>query len=190
MPEQQTPLFPLHTVLFPGGLLPLRVFEPRYMSMLSRCLKDDVGFGVVLIKTGSEIGAAETVDVGTLATVVDWQQGIDGVLGIMAEGGTRFRVRARERQHDGLYVGSVELLEREPELPVPAGHEDLRDLLEELIAKLDGEYQHSVKRFGDAAWVGYRLAEILPVSTAVKQELLETAGASERLELLRSHLRK
>jgi hypothetical protein len=160
------------------------------MSMLSRCLKDDTGFGVVLIKTGSETGTAETVEVGTMATVVDWHQGIDGVLGIMAEGGERFRVRARERRHDGLYVGSVELLDREPELPVPAEHEDLRNLLEGLLAKLDGQHEHSVKRFGDAAWVGYRLAEILPASIAVKQELLETAGASERLELLRSHLRK
>ena len=110
----QVPLFPLNTVLFPGGPLPLRIFEPRYLDMLSRCMKADAPFGVVLIREGGEVGPATTREVGTLATVTDWYKGSDGILGVTAVGTQRFRLLSAERLADGLNVGDVEIL---PELP-------------------------------------------------------------------------
>ena len=87
----EVPLFPLNTVLFPGGPLPLRIFETRYLDMVSRCMKDDLPFGVLLIREGAEVGPAATCDVGTLARIVDWYQGSDGLLGVTAIGTERFR---------------------------------------------------------------------------------------------------
>jgi Lon protease-like protein len=100
----QAPLFPLNTVLFPDGPLPLRIFEPRYLDMISGCMKQDKPFGVLLIKDGHEAGPATTHSVGTLARVTDWYQGSDGLLGITAIGTERFRLQSVEQQSDGLNV--------------------------------------------------------------------------------------
>ena len=98
----EIPLFPLNTVLFPGGPLPLRIFESRYIDMISRCMKHDSPFGVLLIREGQEAGPATMHTVGTLATVTDWYQGSDGLLGITAIGSERFELLSADRQHDGL----------------------------------------------------------------------------------------
>ncbi len=115
----QIALFPLHTVLFPGGPLPLRIFEPRYLGMVSACLRDQSPFGVLQIRDGSEVGQASTWDVGTLAHISDWYQGSDGILGVTAVGDQRFRVRSTERREDGLLVGEAELLPADPPLALP-----------------------------------------------------------------------
>ena len=116
MVKQYTlPLFPLNTVLFPGGPLPLRIFETRYIDMVKDCVKDDAPFGVLLIREGGETGAATTHTVGTLARITDWYQGSDGLLGVTAIGEQRFRVLSRVRRADGLNVGTVELLPDDPE---------------------------------------------------------------------------
>ena len=104
----QVPLFPLRTVLYPGGPLPLRIFEPRYVDMIGRCMKTDSPFGVLLIKEGSEDGPATTYEVGTLARITDWYQGSDGLLGITALGEQRFRLISSRREADGLNVGEIE----------------------------------------------------------------------------------
>jgi Lon protease-like protein len=115
------PLFPLGVVLFPGGPLPLRIFEPRYLSMVSRCLRDDCEFGVLLIVAGREAGdVARTTGVGTLARIVDWSQGADGLLNITARGTRKFRLLAESRQPDGLHVGDVALLPPEPAVATAA----------------------------------------------------------------------
>ena len=106
----EVPLFPLRTVLYPGGPLPLRIFEQRYLDMISRCMKTDSPFGVLLIRKGSESGPAETFDIGTLARITDWYQGSDGLLGVTATGTERFRLLSGRRESDGLLVGEVELL--------------------------------------------------------------------------------
>jgi Lon protease-like protein len=92
-------------VLFPGGPLPLRIFEARYLDMISRCLKTDTPFGVLLIRDGDETGAARTHTVGTLARIVDWYQGSDGLLGVTAAGEQRFRLLDVGIQPDGLNAG-------------------------------------------------------------------------------------
>ncbi|MDH5254622.1 MAG: LON peptidase substrate-binding domain-containing protein, partial [Gammaproteobacteria bacterium] len=136
MTWQTIPLFPLGTVLFPDGPLPLRIFEPRYLDMISRCLRQDSEFGVVLIVNGQDTGQVETTDVGTLARVVDWYQGSDGILGITARGTRQFRLHGVTRQADGLYLGDVELLPEIPPRPLPEEFRPLATLLASVIDDL------------------------------------------------------
>jgi len=184
----EIPLFPLNTVLFPGGPLPLRVFEPRYLSMVSRCLQKDHGFGVVLIKSGAEVGPAEFHEIGTVAEIVDWYKGSDGLLGVSAQGRERFAIESCDRQADGLYVGLVELREREAPCALPDEYRYLSELLKHLLDDLGGHYDRIPKIYDDASWVGYRLAEIIPLPVSTRQELLEISDARRRLELLQPHL--
>ena len=184
----EIPLFPLMTVLYPDGPLPLRIFEPRYLGMISRCLKADEGFGVLLIKEGSEVGEADTYDVGTIAKIVDWHQESDGLLGITGRGTQRFRVDAVERQSDGLYIGYVEPLEPEESVAVAEEYGSLQTLLKGILEELDEHYSGVPIAYDDASWVGYRLAELLPMPMATKQIMLEMSGARERLSMLRPHV--
>ena len=184
----EIPLFPLNTVLFPGGPLLLRIFEPRYLDMISRCLQQGSCFGVVAIKQGSEIGAADTFRVGTLAEIVDWRQETDGVLGITAAGRGCFEIEQASRQQDGLYVGQVKLLDSELAVSLPPEHAPLSSLLRKLLS-LAGHYGDIGTAYDDASWVGYRLAEIAPLPLPAKQLLLETRDALARLEQLRASLR-
>ncbi|HKL63591.1 MAG TPA: LON peptidase substrate-binding domain-containing protein [Woeseiaceae bacterium] len=110
MSDTEIPLFPLRTVLYPEGPLPLRIFETRYVDMISRCLREDAGFGVVLIREGTETGTASTCATGTLAKIIDWYQGSDGLLGITAQGSRRFRLETVRQAPDGLNFGRVEWL--------------------------------------------------------------------------------
>lgn len=169
----EIPLFPLNTVLFPGGPLPLRLFEPRYLDMVSRCLKHDTPFGVVLIREGQEAGPATTFDVGTLATVIDWYQGSDGLLGITAKGADRFRLLEAHRQHDGLNVGSIEVLPVHPPMALPESYRALAQILESVMDDLGRLYEDLDRHFDDAVWVAHRFAEILPIDLPKKQEWLE-----------------
>lgn len=180
----EIPLFPLQTVLFPGGPLPLRIFEPRYVDMISRCLKSGIGFGVLLIQSGEETGPASTHDLGTVATIVDWDQLNDGTLGVVVLGGARFLLRSARRQDDGLRLGVVELLEPEPVAPLPERFHDMARLLEGVFEDLGPHYRHVTPDFGDAGWVGCRLAELLPIELAQKQHCLELFDPIRRLEFL------
>ncbi|MEO8224000.1 MAG: LON peptidase substrate-binding domain-containing protein [Gammaproteobacteria bacterium] len=183
------PLFPLGTVLFPGGPLPLRVFEPRYLDMVSRCLRQDSEFGVVLIRSGQDTGDVETSQCGSMARIIDWYQGSDGILGITAKGTQQFRLRGTSRQPDGLYVGEIELLPEMPRVPLPEEFRPLATLLESVIDDLGRLYDAIEKRYDDAAWVGCRLAEILPMPPADKQRCLELTDPVELLQFLRPMLR-
>lgn len=183
------PLFPLGTVLFPDGPLPLRVFEPRYLDMVSRCMKDETEFGIVLLRSGSETGEASTVSVGTRAKIMDWYQGSDGILGITAVGGERFRLTQTSRQPDGLYIGEVTPVAPEPALALPDDCEAMASLLEVIIDDLGKLYEQLGKRYDDATWVGNRFAEILPIALDEKQQCLEMNDALERLMFVRPLLR-
>ena len=186
----QIPLFPLGTALLPGGPLPLRVFEPRYLDMVSRCLKEDSGFGVVLLKSGSETGPAEWHSIGTLATIVDWDQLDDGTLGVTALGSARFRIIGHERKPDGLNVAEVEYLPADVRQTVPARYHHLARLVEGVLGELGPHYQFVEPDFEDAGWVGYRLAEILPIGPEQRQLLLEFTDPLDRLSVLDSVLQK
>ncbi|MEO8444662.1 MAG: LON peptidase substrate-binding domain-containing protein [Gammaproteobacteria bacterium] len=189
MTSTAVPLFPLGTVLFPDGPLPLRVFEPRYLDMVSRCLREDSDFGVVLILGGRDTGEVETSQVGSLARIIDWYQGSDGILGITAKGTRQFRLHGTSRQPDGLYVGEIELLPELPRIPLPEEFRPLATLLESVIDDLGRLYAAIEKHYDDAAWVGCRLAEILPMPPADKQRCLELTDPVELLQFLRPMLR-
>lgn len=184
----ELPLFPLQTVLLPGGPLALRVFEPRYLDMVARSLRGANRFGVVAIRQGAEVGAATTYDAGTSAEIVDWQQERGGLLMVVAHGRDAFRLTATRRESDGLYVGGVAWLEELPPEPLPAAHEPLAALLRRLV-ETSPLYRSLPGDFDDAVWVGSRLIELLPFALPLKQSLLETRDAKLRLERLAAALR-
>jgi uncharacterized protein len=177
-------LFPLNIVLFPDGPLPLRIFETRYVDMVRRCMRESQAFGVVLIREGEEVGPAETFDVGTMAKIVDFHQLSDGLLGLSCIGQQRFRIRNRSRQSDGLNLAEVDWLSVEAAMAVPPRHARLAQLLESVLPQLGGVYKDIEMRLNDAAWVGHRLAEILPIPLADKQSCLELDDPIQRLDVL------
>ena len=177
-------LFPLNIVLFPDGPLPLRIFETRYVDMVRRCMRETQTFGVVLIREGNEVGPAETFDVGTLAKIVDFHQLSDGLLGLSCLGQQRFRIRTRSRQTDGLNLAEVDWLAPEPKVAVPSRHARLPALLKSVLPQLGGVYEGFEMHLDDAAWVGHRLAEILPMPPADKQTYLELDDPVQRLDAL------
>jgi Lon protease-like protein len=170
--------------LFPGGPLPLRVFEARYIDMVSRCMKADQPFGVLLIKDGKEAGPATTYEVGSLAKITDFYQGSDGLLGITALGGQRFRLISNERQHDGLNIGEIELIEPEAPLPLPDEYRALPEMLAHVLDDLGRLYELENREYKDAVWVTYRFLEILPINLEHKQLSLESSDTLARLTLV------
>jgi uncharacterized protein len=178
------PLFPLNIVLFPDGPLPLRIFEMRYVDMVRSCMREDRCFGVALISEGSEAGPAETYDVGTTAKIIDFHQLPDGLLGLSCVGQQRFRILKRSVAKDGLNLGEIEWLANEPVVNVPARHAQLAELLRTVLPQLGEVYTGIDMRLDDAAWVGYRLAEILPIELHRKQGFLEMNDPVQRLDAL------
>lgn len=166
----------------------MRIFEPRYIDMVSKCIANDSPFGVLLIKIGSETGPATTYDIGTLARIIDWYQGSDGLLGITAIGEQRFRLKSSSREPDGLAVGEVEIFPTESRLMLPDEYRPLADILSGVLDDLGRLYESLEKKYDDAGWVGYRFAEILPISPEEKQSCLEADDPVRRLEMMRDVL--
>ena len=184
----QVPLFPLNTVLFPGGPLPLRIFEPRYVGMVRDCVRDETPFGVLLIKEGQETGPASTHDIGTLAHITDWYQGSDGLLGVTAIGLQRFRLLSSHRDPSGLNMGTIELLPDEPAMPLPPEYHEMTQILGDVLDDLGRLYESLDRHMEDAGWVTSRFVEILPIDLEQKQRCLENSDPQERLQLVRELL--
>ena len=185
----RVPLFPLNVVLFPGGPLPLRIFETRYIDMISERMRSDGPFGAVLIRDGVAAGGpAATFKTGTLARITDFYQGSDGLLGITAIGEQRFRLLDAERASDGLNIGTVERIPDEVAVPLPTGAQALADILSSVLDDLGKLYETLPRRFDDAGWVANRFIEILPIRLDQKQALLEDNDPLARLELVREAL--
>lgn len=183
--RREVALFPLHAVLFPGGLLPLRVFEQRYMQMAAACLRDGEPFGVCLIREGSEVGApAESEPVGCLACIAQWDMQQLGLLKITARGERRFRVLRRRVQGDALARAEIELLPDEDDARVPERFSACSALLKAILEENDALPVEAPARLESSAWVSARLAEILPLPLAARQRLLEMNDSLERLGFL------
>jgi Lon protease-like protein len=181
---RELPLFPLNTVLFPGGPLPLRIFEPRYLDMVSRCMREQTGFAVVLIGEGQEAAEATSfAATGTEARIVDFDRLEGGLLGISCVGRERVRVVEAWREADGLNRGRVLDIAADPLVPVPPDQAWLTEIVNQVLPEAGDTYRH-VERRDDAAWIANRLAEILPLSVADRQTLLELADPLERLAVL------
>jgi Lon protease-like protein len=183
------PIFPLKAVLFPGGVLPLRVFEARYMDMTRDCLKRDRPFGVCLIREGAEVGAPAVPEaVGCLAAITDCDMQQQGILSVRTRGGQRFRIAAHRTQAQGLITADVELIAAEPRVDVPTEYSACAKLLQMVVADQGKSIFAQPHDFGDAAWVGYRVADILPVPLVAKQKLLELTDSLQRLAILQQFL--
>jgi len=186
------PLFPLQSVLFPGGRLPMRIFEQRYMDMAKVCLKESASFGICLIARGEEVARAgrkpaEPHAVGTLAHIADWDMQQLGVLNIIAQGGERFRLSRHWVEDSGLLRGEAELIAAPAVLPVPGAYARLVPLLRAIVGEMGDAAPNAPAtphRFFDAGWIGMRYAEVLPIPVAAKQKLLEIEDSIDRLEVI------
>lgn len=185
------PLFPLGTVLFPRGRLPLKIFEQRYLEMTKRCIAADAPFGVCLIREGTEVGQpALTFDVGCSARIRHWDMPAPGLFHLVAEGERRFRVLSRTVEKSGLLRAEVEWLPVEAPQPLGPGHALAADVLRQVAQQLGEDAFAPPLDYDDAAWAGYRLAEVLPLAPPSRQRLLEMPTARERLEALLPVLRR
>ena len=190
------PLFLLKTVLFPGGLLPLKVFEQRYIDMTKRCLKDDQPFGVCLLTRGDEVArrsapaAREFAPIGTLARITSWDMPQLGILQLKTEGSERFQVQSHRIADDGLVVAEATPLAAEPRLALSEIHRPLAELLELMVNRVGRENFAGDPALDDASWVGYRLAELLPLPATIKQSMLEINDSEVRLTAITRFLKQ
>lgn len=205
-------LFPLSVVLFPRGVLPLRVFEARYMDMVRDCMRDGTSFGVCLI-TDSRVDtdlAPATAEVGCLTRITAWDMQQLGLLQIRTVGGERFRLIASEAQPNGLLIGEIDLIGDDDDQPVSAERQPCVDLLTRIIEDTSAQLAEK-RRTGEAAdsssvlaqppfeqpyrmesssWVSNRLCEVLPVPLKAKQKLMELTDAATRLEIVHTYLKQ
>jgi Lon protease-like protein len=201
------PLFPLNTVLFPGGVLPLRIFEARYMDMARGCLREQTPFGVCLIRQGGETGKPATTEaIGCTAMITEWDMQQLGLLLVRAVGGERFRILTRSVQSDGLQVAEVETIAADADGPPTPEHVPCVDLLRRIIddlqsqraarrAELDSEVLggpafEPPHQLDSQVWVGNRLCEVLPVPLKAKQKLMELQDAGARLDIVTRYLKQ
>ena len=193
------PLFPLGNLVFPGGRLSLRIFEPRYVNLVKRSMQSGTGFGVVLLLRGSEVGGqtdtaavttTTTAGIGTEVSIVDFDRLPDGLLGITCLGQQRFRILHTWREADGLNMAEVEDVPAPPFTPIPADLRLVAEILERLVAQIGIEHVAQEARYDDADWVGSRLAELLSMESIERQALLEMPDPVERLQLLWGRFRR
>lgn len=176
-------IFPLNTVLFPGGRLPLRVFEQRYIEMTKQCIANNLPFGVCQIKEGRETGTpAVPESIGCLARIVEWDMPQLGVFQLQTEGTQRFRILSSEVARNGLISASIETLPNEDQVAPSSAL--CSEVLKAIIEKVGAEHFPSPQRFDDAAWIGYRLSEILPIDRDTRQRMLQLSDPTERLAQL------
>ncbi|MEY8242295.1 MAG: LON peptidase substrate-binding domain-containing protein [Gammaproteobacteria bacterium] len=183
MSDQRIPIFPLRTILFPGSKLPLRIFEPRYLDMVSACMRSKREFGIVLSRKVPQPGMLETYATGTLATIIDWNQGNDGLLGITVLGTNKFELLSMIKQEDGLNIGEIKIIEREEDFKAPPNFDNMISLLEAILDDID-LHDDREKFFESASWVSFRYAEILPLKIEDKQKCLEINDPILRLNFL------
>lgn len=193
---QSLPLFPLGTVLFPGGVLPLRIFEVRYLDMIGRCHRAGAPFGVVSLTQGQEVrqpgsGPEAFATVGTLATIEALEQPRPGLMTIRALGSQRFRIRSSDQLRHGLWVADVQQLDADLAVPVPADLQAASDALGRLIRSLQDKAAGAGPvpiappwRLDDCGWVANRWCELLPLPVALRQRLMELDNPLLRLELV------
>lgn len=185
MPEQSLSLFPLPTVLVPGAALGLRVFEPRYLDLVRDCGRNQCGFGICLLVDDGSGEAAAAAAFGTEALIEDFDIGDDGLLTITVRGKRRFHAAKVRVRDNGLQVATVEWLDPDPVEPLRPEHALLAMLLRGLLEQVGGEHADDLDaRADDAAWVGWRLAEMLPLTDTQRQQLLQEDDPHVRLDRL------
>jgi uncharacterized protein len=178
------PLFPLRAVLFPGGLLPLRIFEPRYVGLVRDCMRDAHGFGITPIRHGGEAGApADPHPVGTCAEIIDFDQGRDGLLHILVKGSYRFRLLSHQAARDGLLTGEIEPIVEEGTVPPSKDYAQLKTVLEKVLEIESASTGQTSAVPSDASHTIYRLLERLPFSLTHKLDILAATSLDRQIEL-------
>ncbi|MFK8079696.1 MAG: LON peptidase substrate-binding domain-containing protein [Granulosicoccus sp.] len=181
----QLPLFPLSSVVLPGGLMPLRLFERRYIDMVKECFRNGSGFGICLIRNGREAGLpSEPFPMGTTVSIIDFDQGADGLLQITARGEEEFKVLTYTSNDAGLIIGDVEILPPKEVTPMVADYELLAKKLELILSYLETDTRFEDQQLDDADWVCHRLLEVLPLEPDAKYELLQMPTNADRLQAL------
>lgn len=185
----EIPLFPLKTVLFPGALVPLKIFDPRYMEMASACHRNKKPFGVCLILEREETGEpAKHVETGCIAEINAWETPQLGGLQIQAIGTERFHIEDSHIESNGLIVASATYVAPEPAQALPVNHHACAILLRRLIEHLGEARFKPPLNYNDSVWVSYRLAELLPLKLSVRQNMLEMNDSQVRIEILHRFL--
>lgn len=200
---QELPLFPLHSVVFPGGALPLRIFESRYLDLIKDCMRNEHGFGIVLIKNDKESGkgigkevsqevgkAAEVYKTGTECRIADWETLPDGLLGITAYGEHRIHIEQTRIEPNQLLIGEIQRLQDNPEVELPEEFEVMRRMLQKIIMQVGQPYTGLPAAYDNAGWVGARLTELLPLQLVIKQRLLEIDDHLVRLYHLKEAMQE
>jgi Lon protease-like protein len=199
MTSTSIPLFPLDTVLFPDGLLPLQIFEVRYLDMIHKCISNGAQFGVVSLIQGGEVRKPGVVEsfatVGTMAKITAWHTPMPALLQITCAGTTRFQVLSSEQLKNGLWIAEMEPIKDDQVVAIPAELQDTANTLGRLIASLQSERESRNEmpilapyRLDECGWVANRWCELLPISSAQKQRLLELENPLLRLELIQDVL--
>ncbi len=201
-PDDWVPLFPLHTVLFPGGVLPLKVFEARYIDMVRDCMKREAPFGVVLIKSGQEVGkAAEPEAIGCLAHILQWDMDQPGILMLRTQGGARFRILQTRQLPNDLLQARIEKIADDITQPISDMHvrcaKALKIVTDGILAKGRAEHGDAFDnpfamplQFDQSGWVANRWCEILPIPLKARQKLLELEDAQSRLSVIDQYLQQ
>jgi hypothetical protein len=196
LPDPELPLFPLRTVLFPDGLLELKIFEARYLDLMSRCMRESRPFGVVGLKSGSEARSSDEAvslhEVGTLAGLIDVDAAQAGILLVRCRGGERFTLGPTTQRGDGLWVGAAAALAGDREVAPGPSHANIVKSLKNAIATIASQGASPFlepHRFDSAGWVANRWCEILPLETDTRQRLMALADPLERLELVDALMR-
>ncbi len=184
---QEIPLFPLPLVLFPGGNLELQIFEIRYLDMVKRCMRENTGFGIIMIEEGEQV-LQETVHslpavshYGTYCRIIDFDQRQNGMLGITVQGERKFVILDQFEGQNRLMMAQVQFMEEEGKAPLPERHEHLASLLDTLVEHEAVKKSGLKIDFGEALEVGARLTELLPCPNSQKQRLLEMRDPLARL---------
>ena len=181
----ELPLFPLKTVLLPGNTLTLKVFEPRYLDMIARCMREDSTFGIVLIYKGEETFSDTDIhSIGTTAKINDWQNRADGLLGVTALGLERFEIISTHIQDDGLTVGKINILSETEAADIPEHFLYMQELLNHISAQ-EGKLANQNPSFSE---MFYQLIYLLPLDTNLKQRLLEIPLCVDRAVILHAEL--
>ncbi len=185
----EIPLFPLDTVLFPGGELTLQIFEPRYLDMVRECTRTETSFGVCLVMQQEGENFAQHTQIGTAARICDWYTRENGLLGIISRGTQRFRVTSTSSRDNGLLIGGVDWLKPEPAVELPLEYSVLSTIVARYMEQARDQFpDFKPGQLENAVFVAYRLAELLPISSMEKQSILEVDDVLERLDMLQRAL--
>ena len=180
-------LFPLNTVLFPGSILPLKIFEQRYLTLVKDCMKQQTGFVTVLISQGKEVGTAPQIyRVGCYVEIIDWQSLANGLLGISIQAKHRVRLSNSSVRDDGLLLAEARTFAATLEniWPLPETFEPLSDTLKQLLNHPFAQQYKDKVDFNSTTDICYRFCELLPISNTQKQRLLETESTGQMLDQL------